>query len=86
MGDAPIIIEPLLKEKDANSLFIGHLKRFHLHKRQLMTVLGLINHYIDLKESPEPSFLVPRVHFFAGKASPESITNKAIIHLINRVK
>ena len=26
------------------------------------------------------------MHFFAGKASPESITNTAIIQLINRVK
>ena len=67
-------------------MFIGHLKRFHLHKRLLMAILGIINHYIDLKENLEPNSLVPRVHFFAGKASPESVTNKAIIQLINRVK
>lgn len=73
------IIEPLLKEHDVEFLFIGHIKRFHLHKRQLLTLLGLVSRYLQLKAPVTHAGVVPRVHFFAGKASPEDRVNKAII-------
>lgn len=80
----PLIIEPVLHERDHDLLFVGHLKRFHLHKRQLMSVLGLISRYLDLKNKSDIN-AQGRVVFFAGKASPEDTLNKAIIQLVTQV-
>jgi len=73
-----IICEPPLHERDSKLLFVGHLKRFSLHKRQLMNLLGIVSRYLSLKAG-EGSDRVGRVAFFAGKASPEDTLNKAIV-------
>lgn len=67
-----------------DSLFDCHIKRIHEYKRQLMNILRVIYHYIDLKEHNAP-LTVPTTVIFAGKAAPGYAMAKLIIRLINFV-
>jgi starch phosphorylase len=71
-----------------NALFDIHVKRIHEYKRQLLNILRVIHHYLELKtRSVTGNFddVVPRVVIFAGKAAPGYRRAKLIIKLINSV-
>ncbi|HET8933197.1 MAG TPA: glycogen/starch/alpha-glucan phosphorylase [Polyangiales bacterium] len=57
-------------ELDTNALLIVQAKRFHEYKRQLLTTLAIISHYLPLKHDPQAEF-TPRVYLFAGKAAAD---------------
>ncbi|WP_201456875.1 glycogen/starch/alpha-glucan phosphorylase [Chlamydia sp. 17-3921] len=67
------------------SLFDCHIKRIHEYKRQLMNILRVVYHYINLKENITTCSTVPTTVIFAGKAAPGYVMAKLIIKLINSV-
>jgi glycogen phosphorylase len=71
-------------ELDTNALLIVQAKRFHEYKRQLLTTLAIISHYLQLKQNPRAEF-TPRVYLFAGKAAAGYHMAKLHIRLINDV-
>jgi starch phosphorylase len=69
---------------DPGSLFDIQIKRIHSYKRQLLSVMHIIDQYLALiEDSRHPA--VPRTHVFAGKAAPGYWAAKQIIKLIHRV-
>jgi starch phosphorylase len=71
-------------ELPADAMFIAQIKRFHEYKRQLLSALNIVGHYIALKRNPSADF-VPRVYIFAGKAAPGYATAKLHIKLLNDI-
>ena len=71
-------------ELDPSALLIVQAKRFHEYKRQLLTTLAIISHYLHLKQHPSADF-TPRVYLFAGKAAAGYHMAKLHIRLINDV-
>ncbi|NES85550.1 MAG: glycogen/starch/alpha-glucan phosphorylase, partial [Moorea sp. SIO2B7] len=65
-------------------LFDVQVKRIHEYKRQLLTVLHIINLYNRIKQNPNVDIL-PRTVIFGGKAAPGYFMAKLIIKLINSV-
>lgn len=66
---------------DTTSIFDVQVKRMHEYKRQLLNVLKIIYHYVDIEEHPEKEF-TPRTYIFGGKAAPGYYMAKDIIKLI----
>jgi starch phosphorylase len=71
-------------ELPVDSLFLVQVKRIHEYKRQLLTCLQVMAHYIRLKREPGLDF-VPRTYVFAGKAAPSYAMAKLHIKLMNDV-
>lgn len=68
--------------KDA--IYFAQVKRLHEYKRQLMTALGILRIYIDLKAGRLPGFN-PTVFIFGAKAAGSYSRAKATILLINKI-
>ena len=66
---------------DPNTLFDIQAKRIHEYKRQHLNVLCIIRRYLDLVNG-EGGSIVPRTHFFGGKAAPGYYMAKEMIRLI----
>jgi glucan phosphorylase len=58
-------------------MVIGHTKRISVHKRHILSVIGIVDAWL---RDDRRSFTV-----FAGKANPEHDEEKQIIRLILRV-
>jgi starch phosphorylase len=71
-------------ELPADSLFLVQVKRIHEYKRQLLTCLQVMAHYVRLKREPGLDF-VPRAYVFAGKAAPAYAMAKLHIKLMNDI-
>jgi glycogen phosphorylase len=71
-------------ELPPEALFLVQVKRIHEYKRQLLTCLQVMAHYVHLKRSPGLDF-VPRAYVFAGKAAPAYAMAKLHIKLMNDV-
>jgi starch phosphorylase len=71
-------------ELPADALFLVQVKRIHEYKRQLLTGLQVMAHYVRLKREPGLDF-VPRTYVFAGKAAPSYGMAKLHIKLLNDV-
>lgn len=69
---------------DPDSIFDCQVKRIHEYKRQMLNALRILVLYNWLKANPEIN-IVPRVFFFAGKASPAYHMAKLIIKFINNL-
>jgi glycogen phosphorylase len=69
---------------DPDSMFVIQMKRIHEYKRQLLACLGIIAHYLHLRDDPNMEF-APRTYLFAGKAAAGYATAKQHIRLINDV-
>jgi starch phosphorylase len=69
---------------DPESLFGVQVKRIHEYKRQHLNVLGVIAHFLDIREKGTKG-LTPRTLLFAGKAAPGYFLAKLIIKLIHSV-
>lgn len=69
---------------DPQAIFDVQVKRMHEYKRQLLNVLGIIAHYLDLKAGLAEG-APPRVHLFGGKAAPGYAVAKQHIRLIHDV-
>ncbi len=68
---------------DPKALFDVQIKRIHEYKRQHLNLLHGLKKYFDLLHSVAP--VVPRVILFAGKAAPEYVFAKEMIHAIHVV-
>jgi glycogen phosphorylase len=66
---------------DHSPLFDIQSRNIHPGKRQVLHVLHILQRYLKIKQGE--SLACPRVHIFAGKASPSDFLAKQIIHLIN---
>jgi glycogen phosphorylase len=71
-------------EVDADSLFDLQVKRIHEYKRQLLNLLHVIARYNRIRVGSADA-LPPRTVIFSGKAAPNYLMAKRIIHLIHRV-
>ncbi len=71
-------------ELDPDWLFDIQVKRIHEYKRQHLSVLHIITHYLRLKRNPSLE-IPPRAYIFGGKAAPGYFMAKRIIKLINAV-
>jgi starch phosphorylase len=71
-------------ELSPDAMYIVHVKRIHEYKRQLLTCLHIISHYLKLKSNLELD-TVPRVYLFAGKAAAGYAMAKLHIRLLNDV-
>jgi starch phosphorylase len=71
-------------EISANAMYVVHIKRIHEYKRQLLTCLQIVAHYLALKRNPDAG-AVPRAYLLAGKAAPGYQMAKLHIRLINDV-
>jgi starch phosphorylase len=71
-------------EVPVDSMFDVQVKRIHEYKRQLLSVLHIINLYQRILADPSAEF-VPRTMIFAGKAAPSYFMAKLIIKLITSV-
>jgi starch phosphorylase len=81
---ARIIQDTARLKVDPDSLFDIQVKRIHAYKRQLLSVMHIIDEYLSLVEDGrEPA--VPRTYIFAGKAAPGFWLAKQIIKLIHNV-
>ena len=69
---------------DPDSIFDVQVKRIHAYKRQLLTVMNIINLYKDLIDNPDID-IYPRTFIFGGKAAPGYYFAKEIIKLISTV-
>lgn len=69
---------------DPNSIFDCQIKRIHEYKRQMLNALRILVLYNRLKAHPGIK-AIPRVFFFAGKASPAYYMAKLIIKFINNL-
>jgi starch phosphorylase len=81
---ASIVHSTLGTEIDPAALFIVQTKRIHEYKRQLLACLGVITHYLRLKQQPQLD-CPPRVYVFSGKAAAGYFMAKLYIRLINDV-
>lgn len=68
---------------DECALFDIQIGKVHPFKRQVLHLFYILHTYLQIKAGE--TVKVPRVHFFAGKASPSDFLAKQIIHLINVV-
>ena len=69
---------------DVHSIFDIQSKRLHAYKRQLLSILNVMDLYFHMKE--DPSFRIyPRTLIFAAKAAPSYIFAKEVIKLIHYV-
>ncbi len=68
---------------DHKMLFDIQSRSIHTAKRQVLNILHVLHRYLQIKKGD--SLRCPRVHLFAGKASPSDFLAKQIIHLINVV-
>jgi len=66
------------------SMFDVQVKRLHMYKRQMLSVLHLIALYQRIKADPKID-LVPRTFIFAAKAAPAYHMAKRVIKLINSI-
>lgn len=69
---------------DPDSIFDCQVKRIHEYKRQMLNALRILVLYNRLKANPKIN-IIPRVFFFAGKASPAYHMAKLIIKFINNL-
>lgn len=70
-------------EMNQNSIIYSQVKRIHEYKRQLMTILGVLYLYYEIKENKLN--LQPTTFLFGGKSAPGYFRAKGIIKLINEV-
>lgn len=71
-------------EVDVTSIFDIQSKRLHAYKRQLLSILNILDLYFHMKE--DPNFRIyPRTIIFAAKAAPSYIFAKEVIKLIHYV-
>ncbi|HEY6881601.1 MAG TPA: glycogen/starch/alpha-glucan phosphorylase [Polyangiales bacterium] len=83
--DAAQLIDKLCQVRvDPSSMFVMQMKRIHEYKRQLLACLGIVAHYLHLRDDPNREF-APRTYVFAGKAAAGYATAKQHIRLINDV-
>ncbi|HEY7220674.1 MAG TPA: glycogen/starch/alpha-glucan phosphorylase [Candidatus Binatia bacterium] len=81
---ARVIRDSAHVKADPDSLFDIQVKRIHMYKRQLLSVLHIVDDYLSLTEDRrQPT--VPRTYIFAGKAAPGYWAAKQIIKLIHNV-
>ena len=66
------------------ALFDLHIKRLHEYKRQHLNLLQIIRRYHAILDKPEKNWL-PKAFIFAGKAAPNYVLAKDIIHAIHQV-
>jgi len=66
------------------SLFDVQVKRLHMYKRQLLSVMHLITLYQRIKANPKMDIL-PRTFIFAAKAAPGYHMAKRLIKMINSI-
>jgi starch phosphorylase len=71
-------------ELNPSALFLVQAKRIHEYKRQLLTCLAVIAHYLRLKQKPA-LVAEPRVYLFAGKAAAGYYMAKQYIRLIHDI-
>jgi starch phosphorylase len=71
-------------ELPPDAMFVVQIKRIHEYKRQLLTCLHIIAHYLRLKSNPGLD-AVPRAYVFAGKAAAAYTMAKLHIRLLNDV-
>jgi starch phosphorylase len=71
-------------ELTTDAMFVVQIKRIHEYKRQLLTCLQIVSHYLKLKNDPGLD-AVPRAYVFAGKASAGYTMAKLHIRLLNDV-
>ena len=81
---AQIINDTVRVKVDPGSLFDVQVKRIHAYKRQLLSVMHIIDEYLSLIEDGRQP-VVPRTYIFAGKAAPGYWKAKQIIKLIHNV-
>ncbi len=81
---ARIIQDTARLKVDPDSLFDIQVKRIHVYKRQLLSVMHIIDEYLSLVEDGRQP-IVPRTYIFAGKAAPGYWLAKQIIKLIHNV-
>jgi starch phosphorylase len=81
---APLIDKLCHVKLDPSSMFVIQMKRIHEYKRQLLACLGIIAHYLHMRDDPDMEF-APRTYIFAGKAAAGYATAKQHIRLINDV-
>jgi starch phosphorylase len=67
-----------------DAMFVVQIKRIHEYKRQLLTCLHVVSHYLKLKGHPELDE-APRAYIFAGKAAASYAMAKLHIRLLNDV-
>jgi starch phosphorylase len=65
------------------ALFDVQCKKIHPYKRQLLHLLNVLTRYLRIKDGRGD--VHPRVHLFAGKASPSDRLPKQIVQLITSV-
>lgn len=71
-------------EVDVHSIFDVQAKRLHAYKRQLLSILNVIDLYFHMKE--DSSFRIyPRTIIYAAKAAPSYVFAKEVIKLIHYV-
>ncbi len=68
---------------DTMALFDVQCKKIHPYKRQLLHLLNVLTRYLRIKDGRGD--VHPRVHLFAGKASPSDRLPKQIVQLITSV-
>ena len=66
---------------DTNMFFDIHSRTIHISNRHFLHILHILHRYLLVKNGGALS--TPRLHIFAGKASPSDFLAKQIIHLIN---
>ncbi|MDR0306496.1 MAG: glycogen/starch/alpha-glucan family phosphorylase [Chitinispirillales bacterium] len=66
---------------DSNMFFDVQSRTIHTSNRHFLHILHIMHRYLLVKSGVTLSY--PRVHIFAGKASPSDFLAKQIIHLIN---
>lgn len=66
---------------DESMMFDIQSSKIHPYKRQVLNILNILNRYQKIKQGRQ--LKAPRLHIFAGKASPSDFLAKQIIHLIN---
>lgn len=81
---AGLIAERLGLQVDVDSMFDVQVKRIHEYKRQLLNLLHVITLYNRMRRDTGAD-VVPRTVIFSGKAAPNYVVAKQVIHLINDV-
>ncbi|MBI9021332.1 MAG: glycogen/starch/alpha-glucan family phosphorylase, partial [Verrucomicrobia bacterium] len=81
---AELIDDQLQISVHPDSLFDVQVKRLHMYKRQLLSVMHLITLYQRIKANPKMNVL-PRTFIFAAKAAPGYHMAKRLIKLINSI-
>ena len=81
---AETITETLSISVRPDSLFDVQVKRLHMYKRQLLSVMHLITLYQRIQANPKVE-ITPRTFIFAAKAAPGYHLAKRLIKLINSI-